>query len=447
MSVVAEEPSAVSVDLSHAEAPLTLEQQAPRALTLFDQVGFWGNLGVSLFGLTLAVYTFTIGQGGLSLPAAFTALVAGTVIGGVLLGIAAQLGARTGVPAMVLLRGLLGAKASFVPTTLNILQNLGWAVFELIVIATSLQALVHDHLPRWACVLIAAVVTTGLTIKPLGAIRVIRRYVTVLVLAAVVLLTIGLFHKGIPHVGGSWAGFMYSTDLVIALSVSWVPLAGDYTRHARSERDAFVAGFAGYGISQILCMSVGLLALAVAGADGDIFSLYTGLPLGLVAMSVLVLRETDQSFANVYSTAISIQNLRPRWDRRVLTLTVGVLVTIGALTVDTNSYINFLALIGAVFVPMSGVLVAAFLRNLHGSWDVSERARLRPGMLLAWAVGLVAYQLVTPSGLAHWHEFWDRLGTDLHTTGHSWLSASLVAFVVSLVVALPFADVGTHSAE
>ena len=52
-----------------------------------------------------------------------------------------MLGARTGAPAMVLLRGLLGARASFVPTVLNIAQCLGWAVFELVTIAIGLQAL------------------------------------------------------------------------------------------------------------------------------------------------------------------------------------------------------------------------------------------------------------------------------------------------------------------
>ena len=54
---------------------------------------------------------------------------------------------------MVLLRGLLGAKASFVPTVLNIAQCLGWAVFELLVIAAGLEALTGGHLPRWVCVL------------------------------------------------------------------------------------------------------------------------------------------------------------------------------------------------------------------------------------------------------------------------------------------------------
>jgi NCS1 family nucleobase:cation symporter-1 len=430
-------------DLAHAEAPTTLTEAAPRSLSLLDQFGFWGNLGVSLFGLTLVGYTFTVGDGHLSFVAATTALIVGTVLGGLILGVAAAVGASTGAPAMVLLRGLLGAKASWVPTGLNVAQNLGWGVYEIILIATSLKALTDDHLPRWSCIVLTGIVTTTLTIRPLGAIRVIRRYVSVLVVLATVILAIGLLHKGVPHIGGSWNGFLLAVDAVIALSVSWVPLAADYSRHSRTEGAAFTAGFAGYGFTQIACMVVGLLALIVAEGDpAGTFTLLKTLPLGLVAMSVLVLRETDQSFANVYSTAVSVQNLRPRWDRRVLSLAVGALVTTGALTLTTSSYQNFLYLIGAVFVPMSGVLIAGWLRSRATGWDVSENAPVRPGMLSAWLAGFVAYEVISPTPLAHWSTFWTRLGQHLHTVGHAWLSASLAAFVVALVVALPFAAVG-----
>ena len=41
---------------ANAEAPLTLDQPAPRSLRLVDQLGMWGNLGVSLLGFTGAIY-------------------------------------------------------------------------------------------------------------------------------------------------------------------------------------------------------------------------------------------------------------------------------------------------------------------------------------------------------------------------------------------------------
>ena len=81
---------------------------------------------------------------------ALAAVVVGTAIGGAILGVSLMLGARTGAPAMVLLRGLLGARASYLPTVLNIGQNLGWGTFELVLIAESLRSVTHGTCPGGA---------------------------------------------------------------------------------------------------------------------------------------------------------------------------------------------------------------------------------------------------------------------------------------------------------
>lgn len=427
--------------LERAEAAPTLTDAPPRTLGLLDQLGLWGNLGVSLLGFAgaLAILQPT-GASPLSLPAAVTAIVLGSVLGGLILGVTLVLGAKTGAPAMVLMRGLLGAKASFVPTVLNIAQCLGWSVFELVVISQALQALTRGHLAAWVCVLAAGAVTTALTIRPLAAIRALRKYVSALVVLALLILVIGLLQHRMQPVSGSWSGFWLAVDAAVALTISWVPLGADYSRHSRSERAAFAGGFFGYGITQIGCMLIGVIALSQVNQNPDgIFSLFLALPLGTVAFAILVLRETDQSFANVYSTALSLQNIAPRWDRRVLTTVIGIGTTVVALTVDISQYQNFLYLIGAVFIPLSGALIAAWLRTRGTQWDTSAQAPIRPGMLFAWVAGFVAYQLINPGSIPGWSDMWARVGQELNTAGHPWLSASVASFVVAVLVALPFA--------
>jgi len=161
--------------------------------------------------------------------------------------------------------------------------------------------------------------------------------------------------------------------------------------------------------------------------------------LGTAAFAVLVLRETDQSFANVYSTAVSIQNMAPRWDRRILTSAIGALAIAVALTIDISQYTNFLYLIGAVFIPLSGALLAAWLRTRGVGWNTATDAPLRPGMLLAWGAGFVAYQLINPGAIPGWSDAWTSAAQWLHTAGHPWLSASLTSFLVAVLIALPFA--------
>ena len=71
--------------------------------------------------------------------------------------------------------------------------------------------------------------------------------------------------------------------------------------------------------------------------------------------------ETDEAFANVYSTAVSIQNVAPQLPQRRLLVAVAAVATVGALTIDLLAYQSFLLLLGSFFVPLFGVLLADWL--------------------------------------------------------------------------------------
>ena len=419
----------------HAEVPHTLVEPTPRALCLIDQLGLWGNLGVSLLGFTGAIFVLfpVVGGPQLSLAAACVALLVGTVLGTIGVAACAVPGTRTGAPAMVLLRGLFGTRASYLPTVLNIVQLVGWTTFELVTIGTAMHQ-IADGVPRWVYVLVGGVITTALALRPLGWIRVLRKYVTVIVLIALVYLFVQLLRHPLPGFGdGSWDNFWLAVDTVIGVSVSWVPVAADYARHSRSARDTVVGTFVGYSITQIACYALGLVALlTVARGDTDqIFSSFMAVPLGTLAFSVIAIRELDQSFVDTYSTAVSVQNFRPTWDRRALALFVGTVATIGALVFNVNDYENFLVLIGSVFVPLLGTLVVDWYLVSRGRWDLTEHARTRWATLVPWALGFVAYQLVNPGYVSWWASAWGHVADWLQFTPQSWMSASILSFLVA----------------
>ena len=427
-----------------SEVGRTLAEPVPRALGLLDQLGLWGNLGVSLLGFTGAVFVLQPGGVGtprLSLLAALVAIVVGTVIGTVPIALAGLPGTRTGAPAMVLLRGLFGVRLSYLPTALNILQCFGWGIFELVTIATAAHV-VAPGVPRWGYVLIAGVVTTLLAVKPLGFIRTLRRYVTAAVVCDLIYLLIEVLSHPLPGLTvGGWSGFWAGVDTVCAAAISFAPLAAAYTRHSRSGRTAVIAAIAGYGTTQVLCYVIGLLALVGVAQDGHLYGAFIALPLGTLAFAVLAARELDQSFANVYSTAVSSQNLRPLWDRRILAVVVGGLATAGALVLDIASYENFLVLLGSVFVPLSAVLASDFFVVSRGRWDLSERSPGRPMMLIAWAAGFVAYQLINPGYISWWVSGWTSIDHAIGFTPAGWMSASILSFLIAaaatLVCAIP----------
>jgi NCS1 family nucleobase:cation symporter-1 len=164
------------------------------------------------------------------------------------------------------------------------------------------------------------------------------------------------------------------------------------------------------------------------------YGAFIAVPVGTLAFAVLAVREVDQSFVDTYSTAVSIQNLRPRWDRRMLALVIGAVATALSLVLDVNDYENFLVLIGSVFVPLLGVLAVDYFVLARGRWDLSEAAPPRWFMLVPWVAGFVTYQLINPGYIGWWVDLWSRLRW---FEPKSWMSASLLSFAVAAVATVP----------
>ena len=145
-----------------------------RVLGLLDVGLLWGNLGVSLLVLVAGTYLVPA----LSLPKALLAILVGSLIGNAMLGAAGMIGADARVPAMVLMRAPLGRKGSWAPTVLNAAQCVGWAIFELLIIATAVAAL-SDELLGFRAQSLWTVVFGGiaLALALLGPVDFVRRFV------------------------------------------------------------------------------------------------------------------------------------------------------------------------------------------------------------------------------------------------------------------------------
>ena len=140
-----------------------------RVLGLSDTFLLWLNLGISILVLVSAAYL------DLSLKQALLATVVGGLIGCSMLAVAALIGADARVPTMVLQRAPLGRRGSYLATGLNVLQCLGWSIFELIIIATAASALADrafglEALWFWK-ILFGAVATMLALLGPVGFVR------------------------------------------------------------------------------------------------------------------------------------------------------------------------------------------------------------------------------------------------------------------------------------
>ena len=149
-----------------------------RLLGIFDGFLLWANLSVSLLvivaGAFLVLPASDFGLA-MSLPEALGAIVAAAIVGNLLLALGGLIGADARVPTMVLMRAPLGRRGSYLPTGLNVLQCLGWSVFELIVIATGASALSQQVLgfggvAFWK-ILFGVVATILAFLGPVGFVR------------------------------------------------------------------------------------------------------------------------------------------------------------------------------------------------------------------------------------------------------------------------------------
>jgi putative hydroxymethylpyrimidine transporter CytX len=230
--------------------------------------------------------------------------------------------------------------------------------------------------------------------------------------------------------GGGYPNFWQGVDLVIALPVSWLPLVCDYNRFARRALTGGIGTYVGYVIANIWFFALGMLYVQALATDpgGFVDALVTMLlPLaaGWLALIVLLVGETDEAFANIYSTAVSIQNLLPKVKLAVLAAAVGLVAVLAAVSLDLMGYENFLLLIGGAFVPVFGIFLADYFLVRRRGYEIEElyresgsywyRLGLSPLALGVWLAGFLLYSFAAQPP-------WLVEHADFMTWAPSWVS-------------------------
>jgi putative hydroxymethylpyrimidine transporter CytX len=186
-------------------------------------------------------------------------------------------------------------------------------------------------------------------------------------------------------------------DLVIAMPISWWPLISDYNRFSKNEKGAFVGTFTGYAFANSWFYALGaFLVLAYAGEQ--IISSIASITFGGLALILLVVDETDNCFADIYSSAVSIQNVSSKTKQWKLFTGITLISVLLAALMPQNwqgTYENFLIYIGAIFVPLLGVLSMDFYIIKKKRYDprdfYSSENDFRIKSIVSWLVGVFVY--------------------------------------------------------
>ncbi len=372
-----------------------------RILTSVDYFFLWSSLAVGLLVLQ---------AGGLLVPGLSTLeavgiAVLGSLLGSFMLGLAGGLGSKYGIPTMVSLRAVLGLKGSYLPTILNVIQLVGWASFEILIMANSALLITGPFLGAytihfWICIFAFWCLLLSLG----GPLIVVRQwlekfaiwltYGTATFITYVVLTN---FPKLFTAAGDGSLPVTLALDLVIAMPISWWPLVSDYNRFSKNERGAFFGTIAGYTFANSWFYALGAF-LVLAHAGQTIISAIVSITFGGLALAILLVDETDNGFADIYSSAVSIQNIFPKVKQWKIIVAITILSIFLAALIPQEwqvAYESFLLYIGAVFVPLLGILAADFYiikkRKYSHEEFYSSANNLRVKPLFSWFVGILVY--------------------------------------------------------
>jgi NCS1 family nucleobase:cation symporter-1 len=446
------------------EAAVGIQPVPPalRRLRAADISVLWGDLAVGV--LVLAAGALLVAPAassglGMDLRTALVAIVIGSAAGSLLLALVGLAGHDRGVPTMTLLRPVLGRNGSYGASVINVTQLVGWTSFEFWAMALLASRVSRTVSGVGAFHLWLALVAIGCIASALlGPIRYVQLWLERagiwIVLASCGFLTVYLLTThDVGHLLSAprhGARFAVGVDLVVAQPVSWLPLVADYNRFAAGRRQNFIGTFGGYtlgnmwfyALGALLVLTANLTDASPAGIAASILGLSAGTVVAVVLLTSLLAGETHEAFADIYSAAVSAQNVFPRLPNRAAVVVVGAVAAAIAALVTLGSYEAFLFLLGSVFIPLFAVLLADWAAGGLRRRQTDVEPRLRPGMVLAWATGFAIYHwIVAPGTMPTW---WTRWVTDLlpHAGEHTGWGASLPCFAVTFVVALAVSAFG-----
>lgn len=427
-----------------------------RALGTLDVAILWGDLGIGL----LVLVTGALLVPALGMFQAVIAVVIGSVIGVALLALVAGAGGTHAVPTMVLFRPVLGIRGSWIASGLNAVQLIGWVAVEfwaMSYVADLVAARIFDVHARGLWLVLMAAICTGLALwGPVGVTKVwLERFGVWVITGICALVTVLVVASGIPVTSGT-GGFPsmgQALDLVIAMPISWLPLVADYTRFATGARPAVIGTFWGYLVANVWLYTLGSLLVLNASAAPDpggialgILAVAGGSVAGVLFLVGLLVGETDEAFANLYSTAVSVQNVLPRLPHRVTIVGVAVMGAVLAALLTMTAYESFLFFIGSVFVPLFGILAADHFISRGGTLELDDLYRssgrywftggYRLAALVPWIAGFFVFHWVNPSPLGWWMDLMATMFGAPVSTRISWLPGSIPAFVVAFLVTL-----------
>ncbi|MDR5587775.1 MULTISPECIES: putative hydroxymethylpyrimidine transporter CytX [Clostridium] len=351
------------------------------------------NNGLLWFGASVSIAEILTGGliAPLGLKKGILAILLGHLIGCTLLYFAGLIGTNSGLSSMESSRISFGKHGSYIFSSLNILQLVGWTAIMIIGAANVLNAVSNslfgfENKALW-CILIGILIIIWILIgfENLGNLNVIAvggLFILTLILGIVIFkgTSIELYDNSLS--------FGMAVELSVAMPLSWLPLIADYTRNTKDSKLITPISVLSYFFGSVWMYIIGLGGSLYAGTS-DIAQILMQAGLGIIAMIIVLMSTVTTTFLDVYSAGVSCTNISEKISTKHISVIVCIIGILIAMFTPIEQFENFLYLIGSVFAPMIAIVITDYFilknRELNSKLNVLN--------LIIWIIGFIIYRM------------------------------------------------------
>ena len=348
------------------------------------------TLGLVWFGASVSLAEILTGTffAPLGLGLGIAAILVGHVIGCALFWLVSLVSAQTGTSAMQAVGRSFGRIGSGAFSAANVLQLVGWTAIMVMSGAAAANLLAPTLGMAGWCIVIGALIVLWIAIgvKRMGK---IQSAAALLLFALTFVISATVFGSGAPIAGledGSLS-FGAAVELAAAMPLSWLPVAGDYTREAKSPNGGTALATLAYGIGSCWMFVIGLGCALFAGSD-DVAVVLAQAGLGAVGILVVVFSTVTTTFLDAQSAGVSANAIWGKIDARICGIVAAVAGTLLAVFAPVGNFEEFLYLIGSVFAPMATIVVVDYFALHRNNTDSPIDWR----NAILWVAGFILYR-------------------------------------------------------
>jgi cytosine permease len=358
----------------------------------------WWSVAVQRFGQISALSQFLLGATlgfGMGFWEAFLALTLGAVVLELLAIFVGVIGVREGLSTSMVARWTGFGRAGSALVGLAIAISLiGWFGIQSAVAARGLVALVGG-LPEWAWSLVFGLLVTAIVLRGFHSMA----WTAYLTVPAFLLLVgwsigtellrhdVGALMASAPP--GPQLSLLEGTTLVAGGFMVGALITPDMTRFNRTTADVVKQTVVGITLGEYVIGLSGVLLAHAVRAD-DVTAIVTS-SVGWVGILVILAGTVKINDWNLYSAGLGLVNFvgtvfGRELNRGVATAVFGVLGSILAAAGILEEFSGFLTVLGVVFPPVGGIMVAEYfvVRRWRRELDESRSLGIVPGEAPNW---------------------------------------------------------------